>query len=433
MNARWGSFLVAALFLSLTLGQADDKPVAKKADNDREVHVVGIYEGFTKSDGKIHGGKARVEVRRPDKSVTLVLVSYTPVTWEITLDPKTRIEKVILGGGGKSAVKGLPEKTEVVEAFRGSKEPKLAVYAYKVDAPGFRAIVEAIDGMTKQKVANFAGVYRADPENPLVIEEVSSDEQFSIDYPKPADPAKLPKLTFQAHREIGGKYPHEVTRSFGEFTLTGVKADTLQPLPDHVSRITYDPVGKKHYGIYRHKLAEIDMVKKKVKELDAGLQVPEISWPADVAFDTKRERVLLTSSGGGGILYAYYPKTDMWDALAEKPANAIVYHPKDDIVYGLKGDLGGRTPPVLQHINEKGAVVDSMTLEGPFLPGIFALGPGTGSVQLAAAGDKLVMLINPVGLRGGSEAPTPKWSYIYLLDQKTGKAQLVWKEKTGEK
>jgi len=418
------SFLVSALFF--TLGQADDKPAEKKADKDREVHVVGIYEGFTKSDGKIHGGKARVEVRRPDKHVTLVLVSYTPVTWEISLDPKTRIEKVILGGGGKSVVKGLPEKTEVVEAFRGSKDPKLAVYAYKSDAPGFRAIVEAIDAMTKQKVANFTGIYRPDSENPLVVEDVSSDEQFSIDYPKPADPSKLPKLTFQAHREIGGKYPHEVVRSFGEFTLTGVKADTLQPLPDHVSRIVYDPVGKKHYGIYRHKLAEIDMKTKKVKELDVGLQVPEISWPADVTFDTKRERVLLTSSGGGGLLYAYSPKKDEWEVLAEKPANAIVYHPKDEIVYGLKGDFGGKMP-VFQHINAKGAVVDSMTLEGPFLPGIFGLGPGTGSVQLVAAGDKLVMLINPVGLRGG-EGPPPKWSYIYLLDQKTGKAQLVWKE-----
>ena len=37
---------------------ADDKPVAKgKDDKDRELHVVGISGGFTKSDGKIHGGK----------------------------------------------------------------------------------------------------------------------------------------------------------------------------------------------------------------------------------------------------------------------------------------------------------------------------------------------------------------------------------------
>lgn len=58
--------------------------------------------------------------------------------------------------------------------------------------------------------------------------------------------------------------------------------------------------------------------------------------------------------------------------------------------------------------------------------------PGTGSAQLIAAGDKLVLLISPTGLRGG-EMPIEKRSYIYLVDPKTGKAQLVWKEKLGGK
>jgi hypothetical protein len=433
MRARCSLAFAVALVLLFGPAAADDKkpadPPAKekaKEDKDRELHLIGIYEGYTKSNGQIHGDRAQIQISRPGKKVTLVLVAYKPMTWEVGVSKGTTIEKVILGGYNKAAVKGLPEKVEVVEAFRGSKDAKLPFYTYKIDEPGFRAIVEALDGMTGQKLASFTGMYRAEAESVIAVEDVSDDERFSVDYPQPVPAAKLPKLTFRAHREIPGKYPHEVTRSFGEFTLAGAKADTLVPLPDRASRITHDPVGKKYYGIANHKLAVIDMATKKVKELALG-DVPEISWPADVTFDAKRERVLLTTSGGGGYLYAYYPKTEKWEVLAEKPANTIVYHPKDEVVYGLKGDLRGGVPE-LQEINAKGAVVTSVPLDGPFLPGMFALGPGTGSVQLAAADDKLVMLINPTGLRG-SEVPLPKWSYMYLIDQKTGKAQLAWKEK----
>ncbi len=420
--------------------RTDDKPKADppvnakdKDDKDRELHVVGIYEGFTKTDGKLHGGKARVLLDRPKKSVTLVLVSHTPVTWEVGVGKDTKLDKVILGGGGKSAVKGLPEKVEVVEAFRGSKTPTLPFYAYTLDAPGFRPLVDALAESTGQKkLASFTGLYRANADGLFEVTDVQADDRLSADYPLPAPADKLPKLSFLANYGVPGNLPHEMSRSFGEFTLTGPNRDSLKPLPDHVSRVTYDPAGKKHYGIFRHKLAEIDMEKKKVKEIDTGLDVPEISWPANVSFDTKRGRVLLTTSGGGGILYAYTPKTEKWEALTEKPPWLVTYHPKNDTLYGLKGDVFGRGMPELQELNAEGAVVESTKLDGPFLPGMFSVGPGVVGMQLIAADDKLVLLISPGENRGGSEAPPSKLTYTYLIDPATGKAQLVHKGKVGK-
>src|SRR5262249_39846977 len=107
--------LVLATSPQTLWGLPDDKPKgeqpAKEKDKaDRELHVVGICEGFTESGGKIHGGKALVTVNRPGKQVTLVLLTSDPVTWEVTLGKDTKLEKVILGGGGRSVVKGLPEK-----------------------------------------------------------------------------------------------------------------------------------------------------------------------------------------------------------------------------------------------------------------------------------------------------------------------------------
>src|SRR5262245_59147413 len=103
------AFGIALLFLS-GFTSADDKkpadPPAKekaKEDKDRELHVVGLYEGYTKSNGQIHGDRAQVQVSRPGKKVTLVLVSYKPMTWEVAVNKNTTVEKVILGGAAKQA------------------------------------------------------------------------------------------------------------------------------------------------------------------------------------------------------------------------------------------------------------------------------------------------------------------------------------------
>jgi hypothetical protein len=400
------------------------KPKANPKD-DRELHVVGLYEGFTRSGDVIHGNKALVTVNRPGKRVTLALTSYEPMTWELTVGKDTTIEKVILCGRERGAVKGLPDKTEVVGAFRDGKKPALAVYAYKLDSPAFRQLVEALDNELGLPVASFTGAYRAEAGVPLVVDEVQKHELFSADFPQVVPAAKLPKLSFQANHYVPGKRPHEMTVSFGEFTLAGPKADSLKPLPARVSRVTYDSGAKKYYGIADHGVAEIDMEKQKSTKLDVGLGVPRISWPADVTFDSKRDRLLLVTSGGGGYLYAYYPKTDKWEAVSERPPAVITYHPKDDMLYGLKGDDGGE----LQHINSKGAVIKTTQLEGPLLPGMLAMGPGVTGVQLIPVDDKLAMLVAPVGIRGGSENRGPAWTYLYLIDPKTGKTQLTWKAK----
>jgi hypothetical protein len=436
MRAYW---LVSLFGVALACAGviADDKPKAdppakeKAKDNkDREVHVVGLYEGYTKSEGKIHGDRAQVRIKRPGKQVTLVLVSYKPMTWEVAIDKDTKLEKVILGGSAKqAAVKGLPEKVEVVEAFRGSKNGKLPFSVYKIEDPSFRGLVEALDGMTGQKIASFTGLYRAEAENVIVVEDVSDDERFSIEWPKPIPAAKLPKLTFQAHSYTSSGEQGDVSRSFGEFTLTGPKKDTLIPLPDRVSRMTYDPVNKKYYGIADHGLAALDLEKKKTTKIDTGLDVPEISWPSDITYDTKRNRVILISSGGPGYIYSYHPGTKTWEALAERPPQVITYHAKNDVLYGLRSDF--RSGTELQEINAKGAVVSTTKIDGQFVPGALSVGPGVSGLQLVAADDKLVLLISPTGLRGGGGL-APKWSYMYLIDPKTGKAQLVWKEKAGK-
>lgn len=61
-----------------------------------EVHVVGIFEDFERTDGKIHGPRALVVLDRPGAEVVLVLISYSAVRWEVQLADGTAAPTVVL-------------------------------------------------------------------------------------------------------------------------------------------------------------------------------------------------------------------------------------------------------------------------------------------------------------------------------------------------
>ncbi len=396
-------------------------PPPDAGKGDHELHVVGLYEGYTKSNGAIHGGKARVSVDRPGKRVTLALVAYDPVTWEVTATPATTLERVVLGGHSQQAAAGVPRAVPVEHAFRGGTTPDPLPYAYQLDSPEFRRLVDHLARRTDQRVASFAGRYAAAADAPFVVDRVQDDPQLSADYPPVGPTADLPGVVFRAHRYAAGP-AFQPAASFGDFTLSGPDPDSLKPLPRDVTRVAFDPAGKRYYGIARHGVVEVDLPRQTAAAIDVGLAVPKLSWPSDLAFDTKRGRLLVTASTGG-YLYAFDPATRGWAVLAEKVyATAVAYHPADDAVYLLK--FGGG--PVLHRLNASGAAVAEVRLDGPLVPGLLDVGPGVSGVQLVPAGDKLVLLAYPHGGRG-QDPRAPGKPYLYLVDPKTGKARLTAK------
>ena len=151
------------------------------------------------------------------------------------------------------------------------------------------------------------------------------------------------------------------------------------------------PRWQEYYGITDHKVAVVDLQKKTAEKIDMGLDVPDMHWPADLTFDTKCDRLMVTTSTGG-YLYAYDTKTEKWSVLVERYfLTALAYHPKDDTLYALKYDFDGE----LQHINDKGAVVKTVKLDGPIPAGLIGHHPGVTGVQLVPADDKLVLLSLP--------------------------------------
>lgn len=371
------------------------------------------------------GGKAAVKVDRPGKVVTLVVSAYNPVTWEVTASPGTTLKRVIVAGYHRQAVEGRLNGVEVVEAYREGREGKSRLYAYyNTHSDRLRPAIRAIHEMTGMEVSSYQGVYSAKADSPQVVDAVMTDERLSSDFPRLTPAAELPKFKALTARVV----PAGGAVSFGTITEAGPDPDSFRPGPNAVNRIVYDPAGKKYYGLTRHEVHAVDMAKGQSTKLDPGPDVLRVSWPGGIAFDTKRDRLLVVASRD--CLYEYKPATGKWRIVTELKgvdARGLVYSAKEDVLYAIGPVRAGQETelPTLFRINAEGAVLNKTTLGGPMFPGVLGRGPA-GSVQLADAGDYL--LASVVTELRGDDGPAGSESYTYLIDPRAEKTQLVWKK-----
>ena len=423
------SIFLTGMLLAAT-GLLVAAPVPVLSEPNEELHVVALYEGNTKTGDMLHGGKATVKVDRPGKSVTLLVSSYDSVTWDVTVTPMTKLVKVIVGGYHEQAANA-PAGTEVIKAFlEGREKQDFIRFNYTMESGEFRRSVQEQFKMTGREIASFQGQYRFDPKKPIVVDSVQKDARLSSDFPKVEPAANLPKFKFQAVRSTPDRFG--ATFTFGDFSAAGPDTDSLLPLPKGIGRIARDPMGKKYYGIDAHDIYEVDLEKGKSAKMNPGLGVPRMSWMGGIAFDTKRERLVVATYSGGGILYTYTPKTGVWAAPAELKgavSAGLVYHPADDTLYGLQFDGGEGGKNMLSRINAQGAIVKKVELAGPMFPGVLSRGPDS-HVQMISVGDHIAILVQSPGVRDGNgqRRPGTAESFLFLLDPKTDQVKLAWKE-----
>src|SRR5262249_21994155 len=154
-------------------------------------------------------------------------------------------------------VKGLAKGVEVTEGYREDRRGEFPYYAYRIDSPQLRTLADALHRATGLGVSSFHASYRAKADEPVVVDRVQDDPRLAADWPIPTPLADLPKLTFQAHHYVAGGHRFDAQVSYGEHTVAGAKPASLKPLPKDTRRLTYDPAGKKYYGIVRSEIAEI--------------------------------------------------------------------------------------------------------------------------------------------------------------------------------
>ncbi len=391
---------------------------------ERELHLIGIYEGVATSSGANPDGNAAVVVDRPGKRVTLVLNAFDRVTWNLSILSGSTIERVFLCGYHTQTVTGLPAGVPVVPQYYDNSPGNYIYYGYEMEVGLFLRNVPSIHSLTGLEISSFQGGYRAPYPIPFIINQVQDDPRLRSDYPPLTPSAELPNLAFSL------SFLNEYSSSAGQvfargYTLAGPTNGTSL-LPSG-NRVVTDDGGRFFYGISSHSVLKVDRQNGAMQTLSLGSDVPALSWPMGIAYDSQRHGIRLVSLGGEGFFYGYSPADNRWSVVSSmdnRDVCGLVYHPAQDLFYAVStsGSSVSRLP-FLYRLGPDGAFQGEITL--PSLP--YNLGFSGYRAELVSAGDYLVLLLST---DNSYMSLSPGDHRIYLIDPRTGQVWLTFRQTT---
>lgn len=160
-----------------------------------ELHLIGVYQGAPPDGAKeapwwakctgprddpaamreCHGKYAgqrttqsiAVDVTRSTAPLALVLMSYEPVLWKLSVGPKSRISKIILAGYHGQDIEGIPANVPIEARTREASPCRTCsrqgeyFYAYKQDSREFEDASKKLKAITGIAPTSFQGSHRA--------------------------------------------------------------------------------------------------------------------------------------------------------------------------------------------------------------------------------------------------------------------------------
>ena len=412
-------------------------PIPPAGKGQVDLHVVGLYEGAY-PNGERHSGNnhpqdvATVELKSIGQPIVLVLTAYEPVKWELRLGKRVTIQKLILQGYyGQEAI-GLPKDVPVVneagQAFRKR------IFAYKRDqVRNYYPLVKRLREITGLEITTFQGTYAyrgnafvIGPENSdwriqLVERRMDSLHRTATRFERDRQREEVQSIRFQAMCHPPTNYQQRfrtVNFTWGAFTPTGPIAKTLKPVGKNTKQLAVDPRGPRFFTIGRNGVAELYLGAEKTQSIDIAANLPKLSWPCGLAFDTKRRRLILTSLGGEGFMYSYAVDDKKWSLVTSMnniDLSCLAYSAERDVFVGLKTNHAGNQGTLLT-FSATGALLQQTPLDKriPFDRQLHQ-----SVTQIAAAGRQVVIIAPP---RPDLQTPgNPITSRIYLVDPRSGK------------
>jgi hypothetical protein len=422
----WGfipSFPVPADGYFLTPGESSATVSIEDNDadsGDRELHAVGIYSGITSAGTTSHNnerGDAAVVVRRPGRRVTLVLSSYEPVLWHVTVESNTVLERIILGGFYPQTVTGVPSDVEQIPSYLTAGSPGNYLYlGTDIQSSEFLIGKEQVCKMTGLDMSSFHGGYDAVYPAPFVVDAVQADPVLRCDYPV-ASTEDLPDLRFDVSFLVEDSVPAVQSVSY---RLSGPQNAARLFLG---ARLTPDS-GQYLYGVVWGPAFRVDKETGVSEPLPLPPGLPELSWPSGMGYDSQRGRVLMVSFGGAGFLYGYTPSNGLWSVISSlnnQDLDSIVYHAAEDALYGVALSFGSAGALRVKRFTPDGLY--SGAIELPVQP--FSMGINAHRTHLVSVGTYLVLLLEPDRIYPAVNQPQE--SRIYLIDPSDGRSWLTYR------
>ena len=399
-----------------------------------ELCVVGFYQGAKPAEPRKFGS-AVVEVQATPRPIVLALCAYEPVRWDLKLAEGALVEKVILGGYGEQQLAAPPKGVAVETHTYKPRQGGSYFFTYPGgESPTAAQAAETLRVLTGLPLTTLQGSY-AYAGQPVIVGpgDLGWRRQrimarldplwHEATAPRRAEArAALAGIRFHAIRWVGD-FPR-LEGELAEFTPAGWIEGTARPLPRSVNRVAADPRGPTWFGIQGHSNAvRVDLAARAATVLEIREDIPELSWPCGIAFDTKRNRLLVATLGGEGYLYAFDPAASAWSVLAEMgnlDLQSLTYSADADCLYGLKMDRGGAGRLDMVQFDPAGKKVRELAVNVEARPDsseAFMSPP-----QLIAVDKHLVLLMPPPMRARADRAPGGQAAAMkgYLIDADTG-------------
>jgi hypothetical protein len=389
---------------------------------DRELHVIGVYQGVDGfSSGTTHlEGKVSVTVNRPEKKVTLFLSSYEPVLWKVVAAEGTTLEKVFVSGYHAQRVEGVDAAVPVV-IMSYETGTSYILTGGTINSPEFLAAVPKIHALTGLEISSFQGEYSNATPGRFVINAVQDDPRLRSDFPQPVPDSELPDPALAAQKfALTFRNPSAetgvVTR---EYTLRGpTNSSSLFPRD---MRVIADETGHVYYGSEQHTVFKIDASTGTEESIPYEVVAPE-GWPMGTAFDSKRGRVVVVNLSGAGAIYSSIAPHTQWSFLASmdnRDVDSLDYHPGYDSYFAVATSYNSASR-LYTLSGASGAYLGDVGL--PMLPS--GIGFGAYRSEITSLGDYVVVLLGPQSFIGGSDTPDAR---IYLVDPRNGRSWLTFR------
>jgi hypothetical protein len=147
------------------IGGSDDfSAYVGSSTGDKELHLIGVYEANAEH-GKRNLSKSAIEVKveRRNKPIILALSAYEPVNWNVTVEPGTVINKIIVNGYNNqtvSGVSGIPIEEHSYEETGKYIGDFIYKWGATAENSNTSSLVTKLEEINRTKLTSFQGCYR---------------------------------------------------------------------------------------------------------------------------------------------------------------------------------------------------------------------------------------------------------------------------------
>ena len=264
-----------------------------------------------------------VETHRSDVPAVLVLMSYEPVKWKVSVKPENKIVKIILSGYHGQDIEGAPDNIPVeVRSYEASpcrncaRQPDY-FYAYKQDSPEYENAVKKLKAITGLSPTSFQGSHQA---SRFSIGNQATSNLTSSSKSSNDDLDAFTKKTYRDQIRVAG-----YSVSLPEGVWTGLAYTTG---PSKRGKDILVALGRKSSNQFS------DIIAIRVQTVDDGNGFPQFAGCKNDPHYAGQ--VTANQSFGNQLCFEVAHITDAWSqpllAMAKTQLNTLGRYPADTVV-----------------------------------------------------------------------------------------------------